>query len=179
MEEDKIQPETEASEDAGPKTPDLVISDLQQQLAAMTEKADDHWQKALRAASDLDNMRKRSERDVAQAHKFGVEKLVVELLPILDSLEQAISAATEPGPEAGKDVVTGVELTLKMFTAALAKFGVTVLNPLDEKFDPNCHEAMTMQPHTEKPSGIVLDVLQKGYCLSERVIRPARVVVVK
>ncbi|OGT31293.1 MAG: nucleotide exchange factor GrpE [Gammaproteobacteria bacterium RIFCSPHIGHO2_12_FULL_35_23] len=126
----------------------------------------------IRAHAEIENVRRRAEHDVARAHKFGVERLVQELVPILDSLEQALQNKSD-----NNAVIEGVELTYKLFLDVLTKFNVKQLNPLKEKFNPQLHEAISMQEDKAVEPNTVLAVVQKGYTLNERLIRPARVVV--
>ncbi len=139
-------------------------------------KADAHWSDLLRTKADLDNVRRRAERDVENAHKFALERFTHELLPVVDSLELGLAAAVDPSSEAAK-LREGMELTLKMLVAALGKFGVKQVNPLNERFNPEFHQAMTTQPSTTVPANTVLAVYQKGYTLNERLVRPALVIV--
>ncbi|OGV26212.1 MAG: nucleotide exchange factor GrpE [Legionellales bacterium RIFCSPHIGHO2_12_FULL_37_14] len=150
--------------------------DLEAQLLAAEKKAEENWDKATRAVAEVENIRRRAERDVANAHKFGVEKLIKDLIPVVDSLEQALANADK---EKHKDMAHGIELTLKLLLDALAKHEVVQLNPAGQPFNPQEHEAMTTQPSNEVPSNTVLEVFQKGYKLNDRVIRPARVIVSK
>jgi molecular chaperone GrpE len=152
---------------------------LQKKLTESEQLAHENWEKAVRATAEVDNIRRRSERDVASAHKYGSEKLITSLLPVIDSLEQALQAAEQSDDEAGSSMKEGVELTLKMFADALEKANVEQLNPMGQAFDPNRHEAMSMQDAPDAESNSVLMVFQKGYVLNGRVIRPARVVVAK
>lgn len=149
---------------------------LEEQLTLAEQKAHENWEKSVRALAELDNVRRRMEREVANAHKYGAEKLISALLPIMDSLEQALQLADKSGDTAMHE---GLELTMKLFTDALQKFDVTVLDPMGEIFDPQQHEAMAMQPAPDMAPNTVIAVFQKGYKLSDRVIRPARVVVAK
>ncbi len=151
---------------------------LQKDLTKAEQTAHENWEKAVRAQAELENIRKRAERDVESAHKFGQEKLINNLLPVLDSLEQALQIAIDAG-DSGKAMVEGLELTLQLFLSSLEKHGVKQLNPLGEKFDPNAHEAMSMVPSDEYQPGEIMQVIQKGYLLNDRVIRAARVIVVK
>ncbi len=131
----------------------------------------------LRAQAEADNVRKRAERDVTAAHKFGLERFIGGLLPVKDSMELGFNAL-----EATTDIEAireGMALTSKMLDDALEKSGVTTLDPTGEVFDPEFHQAMTMQPSSEAEPGTVLSCMQKGYVLNERLIRPAMVVVAK
>jgi len=139
-------------------------------------KADQHWNQLLLARAELDNTRRRNEREVENAHKYALEKFVRELLPVKDSLELGLAAAAGEGSELEK-LREGMELTLKMLTAAMEKFGVTEVDPKGEKFDPERHQAMAMQESPTAEPNSVLTVYQKGYLLNDRLIRPAMVVV--
>jgi molecular chaperone GrpE len=132
---------------------------------------------ALRARAELENVRRRAERDVANAHRYGLERFVNEFLPVRDSLELGVSAAGDDADIAR--VREGMELTLKLMAAAFDKLGLDVVDPAGEPFDPELHQAMTMQEGQEGQSGSVLTVVQKGYRLNERLVRPALVVVAK
>lgn len=152
---------------------------LQKKLFQAEELAHENWEKAVRATAETDNVRRRAERDVSSAHKYGSEKLITSLLPVIDSLEQALQAAESANDETIKSSKEGIELTLKLFADALTKANVVQLNPIGEAFDPNQHEAMSMQDAPNELPGSVIMVFQKGYVLNGRVIRPARVVVAK
>lgn len=152
------------------------FASLQTQLADYKAQAQSHWDKALRALSELENMRKRTEREIAHIRKFAIESLVRELLPVLDSLEQGLAA--EQANHAKAEVMEGLALTLKMLQQVLEKFSVQTIDPQHEPFDPTLHEAMSMQKEPSLKPGTVLMVFQKGYQLYDRVLRPARVVVV-
>lgn len=138
-------------------------------------KAEQYWNQLLSARAELENSRRRSEREVENAHKYALEKFVRELLPVKDSLELGL-AATGEGAEFEK-LREGMELTLKMLGAALEKFGVSEVNPKGAKFDPERHQAMAMQETADAEPNTVLTVYQKGYLLNDRLIRPAMVVV--
>ncbi len=131
----------------------------------------------VREQAETQNVRKRVQRDVENARKFALEKFVGELLPIMDNLERAMAAAGEE--EAVKPVLEGVELTYKTFVDTLAKFNVAQIDPVGEPFDANFHQAMTMVPNPDMEPNSVMDVMQKGYTLNERLVRPAMVVVSK
>jgi molecular chaperone GrpE len=139
-------------------------------------KADQYWNQLLLARAEAENSRRRGERDVESAHKYGLEKFVRELLPVKDSLELGLAAAVGEGAEFEK-LREGMELTLKMLGAALEKFGVQEVNPKGEKFNPERHQAMAMQDSAAAEPNTVLTVYQKGYLLNDRLIRPAMVVV--
>jgi molecular chaperone GrpE len=141
-------------------------------------KADEHWDQCLRLQADLDNLRKRAERDVASAHKFALERFAAELLPVRDSLEMGLAAFEAEGADPEK-LREGVELTLQMLTSAMGKFEIREVNPQSERFDPDFHQAMSMQERDDVEPGTVVTVVQKGYLLNERLLRPAMVIVSK
>ncbi len=167
---------TAEEEVAESKEGENEIEHLRQELEAARKKADENWEVALRAKAEADNVRKRAAKDVENAHKYSIEKLVSEFLPVKDSLELGLSASENATVES---LVEGMELTLKAFNNALEKCGVEEVDPLGEKFDPELHQAMSM---IEKPGvepGTVVEVMQKGYLLNGRLVRPAMVVVAK
>ena len=143
-------------------------------LTVAQAKADENWDKYLRTAAELENVRKRAARDVEKAHKFSLERIVADLLEVRDSLEMALSTGDQSTIENLKE---GNETTLKLLVAVMQRYGVEDIDPLGEPFDPNRHEAMTMQPSTDAEPDSVLTVFQKGYALNGRLLRPARVVV--
>lgn len=141
---------------------------------ALQAKVDENWDKYLRAAAELENVRKRTARDIENAHKFALERFATELLAVRDSLEMGLSTADKS--DAGS-LVEGSEATLKLLASTMERFGVEEVDPEGEPFDPSRHEAMTTQPSTEVEPGTVITVYQKGYLLNGRLLRPARVVV--
>ena len=130
----------------------------------------------LRANADLDNALKRTFSEVEKAHKYGIEKLLIELLPIIDNLESAISNLSE---NATKEDREGIELTLKSFESTLDKFGLVPIYPDNEEFNPEKHEAVSMEEDNKKKDGYIGKVFQRGWELHSRVLRPARVTVIK
>jgi len=134
-------------------------------------------EEVLRARAEADNVRKRAERDVAAAHKFGLERFLGELLPVKDSMDLGFDALD--GAADVDAIREGMALTRKILEDALDKTGLSVLDPVGEAFDPEFHQAMTMQPSSEAAPGTILSVMQKGYVLNERLIRPAMVIVAK
>lgn len=145
-----------------------------EQIAELTAKADENWDRYLRAAAELENVRKRAARDVEKARRFALERFAGELLNVRDSLEMGLSAGEEAGAEA---ILEGSQATLKLLHGTMEQFGVTEVDPAGEPFDPEFHEAMAMQPSADVEPGSVLAVYQKGYTLNGRLLRPARVVV--
>ena len=154
------------------------LADLKEQLKEAEDKAKNHWDELLRAKAELENSRKRLERDVENAHKYAVEKFVQDLLPVIDSLEMGIKAAKEMDADIHK-VKEGTELTLKMFSDCANKFGVEAIDPTGQPFNPDLHQAMTIQESNEYEPDTVIAVMQKGYILNGRLVRPAMVVVSK
>lgn len=154
------------------------LQELQTQLAAAEEKAAKHWDQLLRLQADMENQRKRAQNDISKAHKFALENFANELLPVKDSLEAGLQAATAEDAEASK-IIEGSELTLKLLSQALEKHNIVEINPVDEKFDPEFHQAMSMQEVEGKEPNTVASVMQKGYTLNDRLIRPALVMVAK
>ena len=167
----------EDSEALSPAGDSESLEELARALENARRDAQEHKDMALRARAELENVRRRAERDVANAHRYGLDRFVNEFLPVRDSLELGISAA---GDDVGVEQVReGMELTLKLMTTAFDKLGVEVIDPSGEPFDPELHQAMSMQEGEEGQSGSVLNVVQKGYRLNERLVRPALVVVAK
>jgi len=154
------------------------IEQLQTELQKAQAAAQENWEATLRATAELENTRKRLERDVENAHKFAMERFVSELVPVIDSLEMGLAAASEEGADLAK-VREGTELTLKMFLDTASKFGIEAVNPVGEDFNPEYHQAMSMLESGEQKPNSVIDVMQKGYVLQGRLIRPAMVVVAK
>ncbi len=160
----------EATTEAAEPTPEETI----EQLQADVETARDN---ALRAQADAQNVKRRAEQDVEKARKFALERFSGDLLPIVDNLERALEAATED--EAVKPIVEGVELTLKSFLDVLGKNNIEQINPEGEPFDPQLHQAMSMVENPDVEPNSVIAVVQKGYSLNGRLIRPAMVMVSK
>ena len=161
-----VAPEAEAL------TPEEGLArELEQALA----KAQENWDLYLRASAELENARRRAERDLAVALRYGAERLIRELMPALDSLELALAEHSEEGDPAR----AGLEMIQQQFLQALTNVGVEPIDPVGATFDPEWHEAMTLQETTEATPDTVLTVVQRGYRLGERLIRPARVVVAK
>ena len=168
----------EAAAEAGPdsNSDQPSYDDLVLALKEVQAKADESREQALRIQAELENTRRRAERDVQGAHKFALEKFVNELLPVKDSLEMGEAASQAENAEMGK-VREGMVLTLKMMADVMAKFGVAEVDPLNQPFNPDLHQAMSMQEVPTAKPNTVLTVFQKGYLLNERLVRPAMVVV--
>lgn len=176
--DDALEEAVEAAEDdnlADLSDEERKIIELEKALEEAESKAAENMDLALRTKAEADNIRRRSEKEVISARKYAIEKFAEELLAVVDSLEQGLQAKAEH--EESKAMKEGMELTLKLTLSTLNKFGVEQLNPLEEVFDPQLHEAMTMVPSPDHEKNTIIDVFQKGYSLNGRVIRPARVVV--
>jgi len=145
-------------------------------LAAAEAKAQENWNSYMRAVAELDNYRKRTEREIDNARKFAIERFAQELLTVGDALEAGIRAGVAtPGPA----LLEGAQATLKELNRAFEKAGMKLIDPAGQPFDPNWHEAMVAQESREVPPNTVLSVIQKGYSLNGRLLRPARVIVSK
>ena len=142
----------------------------------LLEKKDNLEKLLLRATADLDNAIKRTASEVDKAHKYGVERLLNELLPVVDNLEHALEKLSD---DASKEDKEGIELTLKSFESALDKFGMRPIYPENEQFNPEKHEAVSVVPDENKDDGLVGEIFQRGWELHNRILRPARVTVVK
>lgn len=152
------------------------VAALEQQLAEARAKAEDNFGQYVRSLAELDNLRKRSARDLESAHKYAVERFAQELLPVVDGFEFA--QANAAGADA-KSLLEGQVATLRLLLKAFEKVGIRELDPAGQPFDPELHEAMVAQPSAEHPANTVLQTIQKGYVLNGRVLRPARVIVAK
>ena len=154
------------------------IEDLESQLQEAQQSAKDNWDKLLRSQAEMENLKRRTTKDLENAHKFALDGFVKALLEVSDSLTMGIKSAKDE--KATIETTTeGLELTMKVFNSTLEKFGVESINPVDEKFDPKLHEAVTMVPMPEKKSNTVLEVIQTGFTLNGRLVRPALVIVVQ
>ena len=166
----------EQADDPEQAVPD-EIADLSQENERLKLEAQESIDKALRATAELDNIRKRTSRDIENAHKYALERFVNELLPVVDSMELGINAS-----QSAEDIESlreGMDLTLKKLFDCLGKFGINAIDPAGDKFDPEWHQAVSMQELEGSDSGQVITVMQKGYELNGRLVRPAMVVVAK
>jgi len=159
-------------------SPLAELERLQQALAEAEERARSDRDQYLRAVAELDNVRKRAQRDIEAANRYGLEKFAAELLPVRDSLELAVQSADQ-GQADARSLKQGQQATLQLLAKALERIGVTPIDPVGEPFDPSRHEAMLAQESATAKPGTVLQVVQTGYELNGRVIRPARVTVAK
>jgi len=146
---------------------------LIQEVEKLEEELNQSKDKLIRAMAEMENVRRRAQADVEKAHKYGVEKFIKELLPVIDSLEKALEIGVKVEPALHE----GVELTYRMILKVLDNMGVKAIDPLGEPFDPEKHEAMSMQPKEDTESNSVITVIQKGYELNGRLVRPAMVIV--
>jgi molecular chaperone GrpE len=163
---------------AAQKPEALCAPDLEMELAEARDEAAAHLDDFLRVRAELENLHKRAARDVENAHKYGLERFMTELLPVRDSVELGLTAAGGSEADAEK-LREGLELTLKLLAAASEKFGLQEVNPEGQSFDPEYHQAMSMQDAAGVAPGIVITVVQKGYLLNERLLRAAMVIVAK
>ena len=178
--EDELKEATEAAAEEAQVEGEAVESE-ESEVEALRAQVKEAQEQMLRSQAEMQNVRRRAEIDVEKAHKFALEKFVKELLPVADSLEKAVES-TEGNDNAGELVASireGVEMTLNLFMSSLGKFNVEQLNPVGEPFDPQQHEAMSMVPAPDAEPNSVVAVVQKGYLLNGRVVRPAMVMVAK
>ncbi|ADN77103.1 GrpE protein [Ferrimonas balearica DSM 9799] len=152
------------------------IAELEAELAKAHDTIAGQKDSVVRAAAEVENIRRRTAQDVEKAHKFALEKFANELLPVIDNLERALEVSNSDD-EAIKPMLEGVELTLKSMLASVAKFGIEVVDPVGEAFNPEFHQAISMLPSEEFAANTVISVMQKGYALNGRLLRPAMVIV--
>lgn len=169
-EEVSTAPEVEVEKDE--------VAILKDSLEAANASVEDMQNRMLRMQAEMENTRKRLDQKADDARRYGQKSMVEELLPVCDSMEMGVAAANEEGAEIGK-IREGYELTSRMLNQLLAKFNVEEVNPVGEKFDPDLHQAMSMQEGTGQDANTVVMVMQKGYTLNSRLIRPALVMVAK
>ncbi len=169
--------ENESAE--GLNAQDLSLEQALEKLADAEEAAARAKDDLLRVQAEMQNLRRRTEQDIEKAHKYGQEKFSSELLSVMDNLERALTAASQHEDEAVKAIYDGVDLTLKSFTDCFSKFNIEAVDPMGEPFDPQLHQAMSIQDNPEVEPNTVIAVMQKGYTLHGRVIRPAMVMVSK
>jgi len=180
-EPDGVETTEAGAEETGAAETGYEADGLNDVVAVLESQLNESKEQMLRLQAEMQNVHRRARNDVEKAHKFGVERFVKEMLPVVDSLEKAIEACetSEDSPAQVVSLKDGVELTLSMTLSALKKFEVEVLNPVGEAFNPQLHEAMSVLPRDDVEPNSVVAVLQKGYLLSGRVVRPAMVIVAK
>lgn len=171
-------PRQEPVEENSPQDQPHVLEQLQQELAELKAQLADYKDRLMRQQADMDNTRKRLQRDVEDAHKFALKNLISELLPVCDSMEMEQAAAQKENADVNT-LREGSALIYKMLIGTLEKFGVQAIYPEGEKFNPELHEALAMQPVPDQEPNTVVFVQQKGYQLNGRLLRPARVIVAK
>lgn len=157
------------------ESPEKSADSLEAQLEDAQMKAQENWENFLRAKAEMDNLRRRNAKDIENAHKYGMEKFVSELLPVMDSMGLGL-AAEDASVESLRE---GMQLTMKMLEKMMENLGIEEIDPLNEKFDAEKHQAMSMQPSGDVEPNTVIAVMQKGYSLNDRLIRPAMVMVSK
>jgi molecular chaperone GrpE len=171
------RPEEEIMEDVttgDPEAAETAAENTETDLAEAQAKAKENWERYLRAAAEVENIRKRAARDVENAHKFALERFGKELLAVKDGLEMALAASDNASVES---LLEGSQATLKLLGSTMERFGIVVVNPEGEPFDPEFHEAISVQPSEDLEPGSVVAVAQKGYTLNGRLLRPAMVIV--
>lgn len=173
--EAKTIPETELLEASSTEE---TIAQLQKELEQANQKAQENWDKMLRIQAEMENLKRRTQKDLEDARKYAVERFAKELITVVDSLELGLQAIAGDSEEV-KKFREGTELTLKQFETAFAKANIETVNPLGQPFNPEHHQAMAMQPSAEAAPNSVLTVFQKGYLLNGRLLRPAMVIVAK
>ncbi|MGR9087748.1 MAG: nucleotide exchange factor GrpE [Gammaproteobacteria bacterium] len=181
--ESQVETENQAMNDEESPEPSLTeqaptIKELQDQLAQAEQKAQENWDKMVRAQAEMENLKRRTQRDLENAHKFALENFAKALLPVLDSLELGLQAATGDSPEVQK-FREGSELTIKQFESVFSKFNIVTIDPVGQPFNAEQHQAMLMQEIEGAEPNTVVNVFQKGYLLNGRLLRPAMVVVAK
>lgn len=174
--EGEIETAAEQEENAAEVEVEAKENSLEQQLEDAKAKADDNWDQLMRTKAEMENIRRRSEKELSNARKYALEKFAQELLPVIDSMEMGVAAAQDENADVSK-LREGIDMTLKMFETAIDKFGIKGVHPHGEAFNPEHHQAMTMIDSPEHEPNTVIDVMQKGYLLNDRLVRPAMVVV--
>lgn len=165
-------------EDDGTATPELSVAELTEKLAQAEQQAQENWDKMMRTQAEMENLKRRVDKDLEATRKFALERFAKELINVLDSLELGIQASIGESPEIVK-LREGSELTLKQFAATLARFNIVAIDAINQPFNPELHQAVSTQPNADVEPNTVLVVFQKGYLLNDRLLRPAMVVVSK
>lgn len=178
-EDDSDLQESSAEEKDVEEQADFTLEEVLEKLAEEKEGAVRAREDLLRVQAEMQNLRRRTEQDIEKAHKYGQEKFSTELLTVMDNLERALAAASDYEDETVKAIYEGVDLTLKSFTDCFNRFHIGSVDPMGEPFDPQLHQAVTILENSDVEPNTVIEVMQKGYTLHGRVIRPAMVVVSK
>ena len=180
--ESQVETEIEAADEEPPHTEvgehEYTIEELKQELEENRQKAHDNWDKAVRTQAEMENLKRRTQKDLEDAHKFALTSFAKELLPVFDSLVLGLQAATGDSEDV-KKFREGSELTIKQFEALFAKFNIVAIDPMGQPFNAEQHQAMLMQVIEGAEPNTVVNVFQKGYMLNGRLLRPAMVVVAK
>jgi molecular chaperone GrpE len=181
---DNIMAETRQTDEAADQNnealvPEPLSPEQIDDLKVRAAKADDNWERLLRATADMENFKKRASREREEAIRFANEALIKKLVPVLDNFDMALAATTQNQPEAVQSLQEGVTMISQQLRKALQESGVEEVDASGKPFDPNWHEAVSQQETTEVPEGNVLQQLRKGYKLRDRLIRPATVIVAK
>lgn len=175
----EIQQATDEQQEPAPEAAnEVTVESLKGQLATLAAAFESAKEQSLRSQAEAQNVRRRAEQDIEKAHKFGLEKLVNDLLPVVDNLERSL-AAIDTSNTAFASVIEGIQLTHKSLVDALARHQVVAVNPHGEPFDPQLHQAVSAVANQEVEPNTVINVFQKGYTLHGRLVRPAMVVVAK
>jgi len=181
----KTEPELEKVENAGtaeplmPLEPATVTPEQLEELKQRAAKADEHWDRLLRATADFENFKKRAAREKQEASRFANQALLEKLVPLLDNFDMALAAAQTGSADAAQSLQTGIAMIYQQFKNVLAEAGVEEIQAAGQTFDPNWHEAVAQKETADVPEGQVLQQLRKGYKLRDRLLRPASVVVAK
>lgn len=170
------QPETAQESEGAPDPEAEALPAADEEIGLLRQQAEESHDKHMRAVAELENFRKRAARDVENARRYGLERLAQALLPVRDSLEAGLASAEQADLQA---LLDGEKATLRLLDAALEQVGIEELDPQGEPFDPAKHEAMTMAPSDTAEPDTVLTVVQKGYAIHDRLLRPARVIVAR
>ncbi len=180
--ESQVETEIEAADEEPPHTEvgehEYTIEELKQELEETRQKAHDNWDKVVRTQAEMENLKRRTQKDLEDAHKFALTRFGKELLPVFDSLVLGLQAATGDSEDV-KKFREGSELTIKQFEALFAKFNIVAIEPMGQPFNAEQHQAMLMQVVEGAEPNTVVNVFQKGYMLNGRLLRPAMVVVAK
>ena len=173
---DKAAATEEEAKNENPAEAAATAEELQLMLEDARNKADDNWNQLLRAKAEQENLARRHERELENAHKFALERFATDILAVRDSMELGLQAANNEGADVDS-LRQGTELTLKLLSDVMEKFKIVQIDPDGEPFNPEFHQAMSTQPRDDVPPNTVIAVMQKGYILNERLIRPAMVMV--
>ena len=180
-EEYQQEPEVSEGAQSAPEAnanTEVTLESLQSQVATLAAALESAKEQSLRSQAEAQNARRRAEQDIEKAHKFGLEKMVNDLLPVVDNLERALATIDLENEEL-KPIAEGIQLTLKSFIDSLARHQVIAVDPQGEPFDPQLHQAVSVVPNPDVEPNSVINVFQKGYTLHGRLVRPAMVVVAK